>query len=114
MAKVRAGSGMDFRASVERDLLTGTSAVRLGGSYPDGTFFVATSVAEDGDVIFEEAERGVYTDPFLRFSDEALIALRDALNGHAPPTSDADLRDALKVERSRVDRIIDNALEGGL
>lgn len=60
----------------------------------------------------ERIRRGAEVPAVLSLPREAIEALRDALNGHAPPSSDADLREALRVERARVDRIL-GMQEGG-
>lgn len=98
---------MEYRASVSHDAIRQTVEIRLGTT--EG--HAAVEVDEFGSVIMEAQPEGVVIPPFLRLPRDAMLALRDALNGHAPPVDDADLREALNVERARVDRLIDNALE---
>ena len=82
--------------------------VRLGTA--DG--YAAVEVDEFGSLIMEEQPPGVMFPTLLLLPEGAVTALRDAFNGHAPPTDDADLREALNVERERVNRILDSALRG--
>ena len=96
---------MGYRASVSVDPLSRTAEVRLiREGYPLQA--AAEGVGEDGIVFFTEADEGVMVPPFLRLPSDALNALRDAFNDHAPPSDDADLREALSVERGRVDKVI--------
>lgn len=94
---------MEYRASVSHDAIRQTVDIRLGTT--EG--HAAVEVDEFGNIIMEQQPEGVGIPPFLRLPHDAMLALRDALNGHAPPTSDADLREALAVERMRVNRAID-------
>lgn len=104
---------MEYRAHVENDPLSGLSTLRLIARGNIGTS-VATGIGSLGDVHFMEQDEGVYVEPFLRLPSDAMLAVRDALNGHAPPTDDTDLREALSVERERVDKVINNALRQGV
>lgn len=48
----------------------------------------------------------------LSLDENAVVQLRDALNKSTPPpTNDSDLRDALELERARVDLFLDKAME---
>lgn len=100
---------MAYHAAVSQDPFSHTAELRL--VYEGSNRRAAASLVDvDGSIVFVDSEEGEQVDPFLRIPLGALPALRDALNEHVPPTDDTDLREALSVERERVNRIIDNAL----
>lgn len=103
---------MEYRAHVENDPIMRCTTITLAARGSGGTS-VAELVDVDGSIVFVEHEEGTFAEPFLRLPQEAALALRDALNNHAPPTDDTDLREALSVERERVNKIIDSALRQG-
>lgn len=97
-------------ASVEDDYGRMQVALRLGYRVGEDRVSVAVATGDDGTLVMQEQGTYDVTPAVLRLPREAVEALRDALNGHMPPTDDGDLRDALKVERERVDRMLDAAL----
>ncbi|MFN2347139.1 MAG: hypothetical protein ABR616_15680 [Dermatophilaceae bacterium] len=101
---------MSYRAHVSQDPLNRTAELRLVYEGNRQTS-VATEVSEDGHIIFEDVAEGVYVEPFLRFPETAIGAIREALEEFSPPPTDADLRDALELERQRVDRVITRLLD---
>lgn len=94
---------MSWRAHVTDSFAAIGVEVRIVDAYDDHADVVTV---EDGRTIATRVGRGEQMPPALTLPYEAVEALRDALNGHAPPPSDADLREALQVERGRVDRIL--------
>ena len=103
---------MEYRAHAEHDPIMRCTRISLVSQDSGGTS-AASLVDVDGSLVFVEHAPGEFVEPFLRLPQEAALALRDALNDHAPPSDDADLREALTVERERVNKIIDNALRQG-
>ena len=101
---------MEYRASVVYDPIRRLAEVRLGTT--EG--HAAVEVDEFGNIVMEEQPTpGVMIPPLLFLPEDMMLALRDAFNDHAPPTDDADLREALSIERARVDRVLEKALEDG-
>ena len=91
---------MGWKAQVSDSLTSFNVEIRLANVYHDDMHVMRP----DGTV--ETVRVGSEVPPVLSLPREAVEALRDALNGHAPPSSEADLREALEVERGRVDRIL--------
>ena len=96
---------MVWKAVVSRDPSSFGIDVRIADVYEDHV--VVASEVVDGHVTMERQGPAAEVPRLLTLPPEALDALRDALNQHSPPTDDRDLRDALSVERARVDRILD-------
>lgn len=95
----------EWRAAVEYDPITGSYAIRLAQKAGDGYHNVAVS-AQDGHATMQRVPMGYEVPRFVSLPREAVDALRDALDEKAPRASDADLREALQVERGRVDRVL--------
>lgn len=95
---------MTWKANASEDFVMGHVVVRLAERRGDD-LIVATD-AYDGDVMLQTQPASSEVPAFLRLPREAAEALRDALNGHMPPRDDSDLREALQVERDRVDRLL--------
>ena len=96
---------MVWKAVVSDDPASFNTDVRIADVYQDEVV-VAAEVVE-GHVTMRRQQPAEEVPRLLSLPIEALEALRDALNQHSPPTDDRDLRDALAVERARVDRILD-------
>lgn len=97
---------MTWKANASEEFELGYVVLRLADIRNDD-MDVATGYVTDGSPTFQTQSRAVEVPTFLRLPYEAAEALRDALNGHMPPRDDRDLRDALRVERERVDRVLD-------
>lgn len=97
-------------ATIEHDFAHMEFAIRLAHKVDDHRIAVACDT-NGGDVVMREQRQSEAAPALLRLPREAVEALRDALNGHMPPTDDRDLRDALQVERARVDRMLDAVLD---
>lgn len=97
---------MTWKANASEEFELGYVVLRLADIRNDDVD-VATGYVTDGCPTFRTQSRASEVPAFLRLPREAAEALRDALNGHMPPRDDRDLRDALRVERERVDRILD-------
>ena len=96
---------MKTYATVEHDFAFGVVHLRVARHYGGDEVHALTP---DGD--WAVLEPGRATDPCLTVGIHDLPAIRDALNGFLPPSDDTDLREALQVERARVDRILDRSL----
>lgn len=98
---------MSFRAGIVPDPLGGTVAVHL--VQEDGT--TSYGPRETTEFWFSPVAEGAISTPLFRLPREALIAIADAVYDHYPPKDDKDLREALEIERGRVDRVLDVVLE---
>jgi len=94
-----------WKAIVSEDPGTFRLDVRLVDAFDDHVDVAQVDV--NGVVTTHRQNRGVEVPRMLSIPHEALDALRDAINGHAPPSDDRDLRDALAIERRRVDKILE-------
>lgn len=94
-------------ATVEDDYGRMQFAIRLAHPVSEDRIAVAVATEDDGTVVMREQGNYEVAPAILRLPREAIEAVRDALNGHMPPRDDSDLREALRVERERVDRILD-------
>lgn len=101
---------MEIRADVTHDYLTGWTAVRVVAK-ENGNFYAATRVEEDGQVVLEQHPAGTMVPELLKMPRDIALAIQAALNDHAPVQQDHDLREALKVERERVDKILDRVTQ---
>lgn len=101
---------MSYKARITDGLDHFDVEIHIGDLHDDGVD-VAVGVDDGGRVVMERRSYAAATGPLLRLPREAVEALRDALNGYAPPRDDADVREALSVERARVDRILGSFLE---
>lgn len=99
---------MTWKAHAEDDFAYGQIAIRLADVRDDQVLVVIG--AHEGAMDAEWQNDGFEVPPLIRLPIEAVEALRDALNGHLPPRDDTDLHEALAVERSRVDRILERVL----
>lgn len=95
----------NWHAQVTDSFASFDQEVRLAQVF-DREVNVAARVSADGTVEMERQTHGQEVPALLKLPREALEALRDALNREMPPTDDRDLRDALRVERERVDRVL--------
>lgn len=101
---------MECKGQVTHDYLTGWTEIRMIAKH-NGTTYAATRVNEDGSIVLEQHPEGTVVPAVLRMPRDFALELQAALNDHAPVQQDADLREALKVERARVDKIIDKVVE---
>lgn len=96
---------MDYRVSAVPDPFGEYTEVRV--AYND---CAAIEVDEYGNIVMMEQPPGAAVPPLLRLPRELVVPLRDALSGVAPPPSGADLREALDIERARVDAVLSSLL----
>lgn len=79
---------------------------------PNRTIERAAGFGPTGDIEFETIDEGAAVGrPFLILDHGVFMALRDALvTEYDPPTESKALREALALERQRVDSILERAL----
>lgn len=98
---------MEYRVAVTPDPFDEYTEIRVRwGDY------AAVELDEVGNLIMKEQSPGEMIPSLLRVPHALVGPLRDALSEVAPPPDDADLREALTIERERVNKIIDSALWG--
>jgi hypothetical protein len=93
----------DFGVMIELDFINGSDKLYLAQRRPDG---MVSHLAADGT--WRTVPDGAAIDfEVMRFPRGALAAIADAVK--PGPTEDVvrELRDALKIERERVDRVLD-------
>ena len=100
----------EWLASVITEPITNTAEVRLGRPIEAGRYQAAVGVSDDGHLIMEEVDGGVSIPPFVRIPYPALLAVVNEVTKDLPPTDVDSMREALTLERQRVDQLIGAAI----
>lgn len=100
---------MEIKADVTHDYLSGWAEIRLIAK-ENGNFYAA-KVDENGFITLEQHAEGTIVPAALKMPRDIALAIQAALNDHAPVQQDQDLREALKIERARVDKILNKVVQ---